>query len=482
MFFSKSFVLRRCFLSIFIFNFISPNSQTLTLRLHQIPNAGLIKKTSNEVVLGSYYGEKFNLVEAKQIGNDTIQEFVFKRPISNSTGLFELFIGDKTDSSINKAEFIWSESESLIMDAVFYQLKDGSVMIQKSIENEAYSQLNVLKNSFIPRLEELYQKRVELSVFDSSYKKKVLDIEIETEKLQIEYNLKLVQIANYYPNTYTSNTLVPLSRIPSRSVNESLFNEFDSYFSFLNKYFFHHSNFNDEGILYHYAFWDKIFYYFTNYTDKTTDGALYGIDVIMSQLKENQEVNDFVYNTLLKTFIKINSETLTKHLIESYGSSCALNLSFEELKRLQSITSITKGNVVPEISLPDKNGNYHSLRSFCQQKKYTILFVWVSWCSRCKKELPELVKIYQSLKNKGLGVYAVSLDEQKEDWINTVNKYGANWTNVAELVEIPKSQILSSYSISTTPALFILNDKGEMVEKNIFSNQLKKYLEENLKK
>lgn len=452
----------------------APNQ--LALRLHQIP-VKTIKQYRPEVVLGQYVGEEFKTLKALPIPEDTVATFVFTFPPNASEGLYSLFVGDKSEKVINKAEFIWSPRENLVMDAVYYQLKDGSVQIEQSAENEAYARLIALKTEYDPLFEELYQRRFALVVFDPQYKRKSDELELLTERTQLNYDNALTQLAQLFPGTYTARVLVPLSLVPVRTAREVWAKQFDSYLSFLGKYYFYHVDFNNPGILNHYAFTDKLVYYLTNYTERSTDGMERAIDVIFSKLQDNQEVNSFVFNMLLKSFIKAGSEHLVKYVLSKHPTDCALDLPFEELKKLQSIQALSLGGLAPEISLPDQQGNYQSLRAYCQKNQYTLVFFWLSWCARCQKETPRLMELHKKYQSKGLGVYSVCLDEKREDWEAALKKYNAPWLHVAELAPVSKSQCIANYSISTTPALFVLNKKGEVVQKGLFGDPLAAYLE-----
>ncbi|MEE9383648.1 MAG: redoxin domain-containing protein [Nannocystaceae bacterium] len=47
--------------------------------------------------------------------------------------------------------------------------------------------------------------------------------------------------------------------------------------------------------------------------------------------------------------------------------------------------------------------------------KVVIVDFWASWCAPCKEELPELEQIYGELKQEGLEIVGVSVDEERED-------------------------------------------------------------------
>ncbi|MCS7074146.1 MAG: TlpA family protein disulfide reductase [Bacteroidia bacterium] len=422
--------------------------------------------------LERYEKDSFVKIGAFTLKGDSIETIIIPMPKNVTTGLFCIYLSEKTDKAINKAEFIWNPKEDAIYETYFYALKNGEVSIQNSTENEAYSQLLKIKKEFEPMLETAYKARMAANVFQPDFKRKITAMELETEKIQLLFNNNLAKLAESFPNTYTGKVLVPLNLIPLRSAKEEWANQYDSYLSFLHKNYFLHIDFNNEAMLNHYALSDKLFSYLNRYIATHTDGIKAGLDVIFSQLKENETVNSFVFNTLLKSFIQTNKESIIKYLMDNHKAGCALNLPIEELKKLETIQALSIGGLIPEISLPDSAGKYQSLRTITQKNKYTILYIWISWCNRCQKETPKLVELYKKYKSKGLGIFAVSLDEKKDDWISAVQKYNTTWINVAELVPIKQSQIIKNYQLATTPALFILNSKGEIVAKNIFGERL----------
>lgn len=453
----------------------------LSLQLSRIPKLNL-QNDAPKILLERYEKEGFQVVESITMERlDTIQSFSFKIPKNTPAGLFSICILEKSDKSVNKAEFIWSSTDTVRLQAQFFQLKNGSLEIEKSKENEAYFQMLSIKQEFEPLLEKALQAREAISMFRADFKRKITEMELETEKVQLAYDNKLATLAELFPGTFTAKYLIPLSLVPVRSVKTAWADQFDSYLSFLHQFYFTHTSFAQENYFYHYAFSDKIFYYLTHFTAKTSDGLKSGVDVIFRQFKDNESVNSFVFNILLKSFIKTNNESLTKYVMDKHGSDCSLNLGFEELKKLQAIQALSIGGLAPEISLPDLQGNYHSLRAYCQKNNLTIVFFWISWCGRCQKETPKLIETYKKYKNKGLSVFSVSLDEKKEDWTAALTKYGSPWINVSELVPITKSQILPSYNISTTPAMFILDKSGKVLAKNLYGNSLETFLQENLK-
>lgn len=425
---------------------------------------------SGQVVLSVYDGGLFWPVDTLSFNaSGTVQ---LTMPRHRPVGLCAI---ELPNPAKNKAEFIWSSKEQgqVQLSANYWQLMNGSVEIEKSIENEAYNELMFVKEQYEHLNDSLETVLHGLSVFKPDYKKQQFTLEAKVEYLQGQLNDRLETIQTHFPNTYTTDVLIPLQRVAIRPRTS----EFDSYLSYGHEHFMDGLPLNSSAILYHYAFADKVFYYLSHYTDPNTDGARKGIDLLMHAVEGNASVYDFTYQLLLKEFLKIKKggESIVKYLSDNYERNCQLKLSAQEELRYTAIKQSSIGAKILDIKLNTPAEQPVALRELCTKNKLTILVFWVSWCSRCQKELPILASYLP--KYKGLAVYGLNLDEKKEDWEAAIkDKKLQGFVNVSELVPIAKSTYLPQLGVSTTPSLFILNDKSEIIAKNIFGAELEAFI------
>ncbi len=56
----------------------------------------------------------------------------------------------------------------------------------------------------------------------------------------------------------------------------------------------------------------------------------------------------------------------------------------------------------------------HHLNNGDKSGNLVLVNLWATWCAPCVKEIPELVKLQEKYKERGLRVIAVSLDEPEE--------------------------------------------------------------------
>lgn len=132
---------------------------------------------------------------------------------------------------------------------------------------------------------------------------------------------------------------------------------------------------------------------------------------------------------------------------------------------------------VIDINLYDNTGKAHSLAELAKQGKVIVLNFTVYSAEQSPAFNLELAKIYEKRKAAGLEIYQVAIDEDEFQWKQSaknlpwITVYNSPVTGAANLM---------SYNITTLPAIFIINRKGEIVERveNIadLDARLKKYM------
>ncbi len=133
------------------------------------------------------------------------------------------------------------------------------------------------------------------------------------------------------------------------------------------------------------------------------------------------------------------------------------------------------GQISPEIEMPDPNGQMIKLSSL--RGKYVLVDFWAKWCGPCRRENPNVVKAYNKYKDKGFEVFGVSLDRNKEDWIQAIQEDGLTWTQVSDLKYFD-SQAANDYNITAIPFSILLDPQGKIIAKNLRGAALDKKLEE----
>lgn len=137
----------------------------------------------------------------------------------------------------------------------------------------------------------------------------------------------------------------------------------------------------------------------------------------------------------------------------------------------ESEENLNIGKVAPEFSSPDKDGNMLALKDM--KGKATIIDFWAAWCGPCRRENPNVVKIYEKYHDKGLEIIGVSLDGRsnqkdtaKANWLKAIEDDGLNWHHVSSLKYF-NDPVARLYRVNAIPATFILDKNGVIVAKKL---------------
>jgi len=129
---------------------------------------------------------------------------------------------------------------------------------------------------------------------------------------------------------------------------------------------------------------------------------------------------------------------------------------------LSTDTIVAEEILLPEISLLDKEGKKSDLSEVASHGNVVVLNFTAYATEGSPAFNLELAKLYDAYRSRGLQIYQVSVDDDEFLWKQSARNLP--WITV---YNSPKNgaENLLKYNVGSIPALFIINRKGELVER-----------------
>lgn len=147
----------------------------------------------------------------------------------------------------------------------------------------------------------------------------------------------------------------------------------------------------------------------------------------------------------------------------------------EEVNKLRKLAV---GQPAPEFEAYTPNNKTVKLSDY--KGKYTLVDFWASWCAPCRKENPNLVRIYNMYKDKNFTILGVSLDNNPGAWMRAIEDDKLSWTQISDL-KAWSSHLIVDYRIKAIPASVLVDPNGIIIAKNLRSAELEDFLKSTLK-
>ena len=149
----------------------------------------------------------------------------------------------------------------------------------------------------------------------------------------------------------------------------------------------------------------------------------------------------------------------------------------EDLDEKYATELVKPGTVAPDFTMKTPDGKTIQLSKFAKGKTVLLDF-WASWCPDCRKDAPEVVRMYDAYHKSGVEFIGISMDTNVEAWKAAIEKYGIKYPQVSELKKFKETDIHKAYGVNWIPSIVIVGPDGRVKLSTVMIDKADRFLKE----
>ena len=139
--------------------------------------------------------------------------------------------------------------------------------------------------------------------------------------------------------------------------------------------------------------------------------------------------------------------------------------------------TVQVGSEVKDFSAPGIDGETYHLGDALADNEILLIEFWASWCGPCRTEVPTLKAAVEQYGERGFDIFAFSLDDDREDWVEASDEDGITWINTSDLGAYD-SPVPAQFGVLAIPMNVLVDSDGVILAKYIRGEDLLAKLDE----
>lgn len=154
--------------------------------------------------------------------------------------------------------------------------------------------------------------------------------------------------------------------------------------------------------------------------------------------------------------------------------------SREEMQsmRLNLQASIRRLNLLGnrlELSATTIDGKKITTEDF--KGKFVIVDLFATWCEPCLAEAELIEAHYKKYRDRGLEVIGISLDEDKQELLEYLERRSLPWPIIHDADEDPLERFVMKFGVSALPTVLLLDKEGKVISLEARQSELNRLMQ-----
>jgi thiol-disulfide isomerase/thioredoxin len=201
------------------------------------------------------------------------------------------------------------------------------------------------------------------------------------------------------------------------------------------------------------------------------------LDAQLNKVAPNSQAYKFALGGIIANLMSrntLNYLTFADLYINKYDKTD--NFVTSQLRQMIKCSRPTiQGAELEDFTLLTPEDKPLSLKSL--RGNVVLVDFWASWCGPCRRENPNVVAMYNKYHPKGFNILSVSLDSQRERWMQAIKDDGLMWEHVSDLKGW-QNTVAQNNCISSIPRTILLDKEGKVLGYGLRGEQLGEILKQ----
>jgi thiol-disulfide isomerase/thioredoxin len=409
----------------------------------------------DELLLANHFGDKQYLIDTSLCIDGT---FHFTGDTTLASGVYLVVLPKK-----KFFEILISSNE----DQMKYTFSTDTTLIPSlmktsgSMENDLFFEFNRFA-AWKSLLASNFSKKIELEENEKKKESRKKDLGNISKSVAAKRN----EISSSHSGLFISKLYTAMREVVPADAPEGLSEEEGQMFQYLwvRDHYWDNIDLSEDGLVRSPVFHGRLTDYFSTFMSPNADTAIMMGDNLINKIQAagSKEQYKYTIHYLLGHFESTKYICFDKalwHMAKNYYCAgkaywCDSAYIAKMCEASADMEPALCDSKAGDINMPDTNFT-KKISMYAIDKPVTVVVFWDINCGTCKKELPIISRIYDSMTNKNFEIYAVYTKGEWDNWKERVRDEKYNFINVTNA--FGDDPYRGNYHITTVPQIFILD-------------------------